>query len=141
MKKQFLAALAALLAGSMSVSVAAQFQEGPPTKPVVAKAQRTPVKTVKVDVPVTQGVRSDTPVFRGEGLFQQHCSVCHLGRFDKSGQVQPVVNLAGVLKDASPDREAAVRMQIQRGSINMPSFQHTFTAREVEALIAYLKTR
>ena len=141
MKRKFLAALAVLSAGSMSVAVAAQFQDGSPTKPVVAKAQRTPVKTVKVEVPITQGVRSDTPVFRGEGLFQQHCSVCHAGRFEKSGQLQPVVNLTGVLKDASPDREAAVRMQIQRGSFNMPSFQHTFTPREVEELIAYLKTR
>src|SRR5882757_6925044 len=121
MKREFLAAVAAIVAGSMGVTVAAEFQEGPPTKPVVAQSQRIPVRTVKVDVPVTQGVRSDTPVFRGEALFQQHCSVCHLGRFDKSGQQQPVVSLAGVLKDASPDREAAVRMQVQRGSFNMPS--------------------
>ena len=138
MKLGFLG-LVVILAGSMGVTIAAQFREGPPTKPVTAKAQRTRVQTVKVEVPITQAARSDTPAFRGEERFLQRCSLCHLGRWNKTGQLQPWVPLAG-LKDASPDREAAVREQIRRGSLNMPSFQNTFTPSELDDLIAYLKT-
>jgi mono/diheme cytochrome c family protein len=142
MKRGILAGLAVIVAGSMGLTAAAQ-REGQgsgPTKPITVKAQRTPVRTVKVEVPVIQAVRSDTPAFRGEGSFQQKCGVCHLGRWRKAGQLQPALSLAGVFKDTSPDREAAVREQIQRGSLNMPGFQNTFTPSEFDDLIAYLKT-
>lgn len=143
MKREILTGLAVMMAGSIGVVPAAQSREGQgsgPTKPITVKAQRTPVKTVKVEVPVTQAVRNDTPVFRGEGSFEQKCGVCHLGRWRKAGQLQPVLSLTGVFKDTSPDREAAVREQIQRGSLNMPGFQNTFTPSEFDDLIAYLKT-
>lgn len=142
MKRGLLLGLAAVFAGSLGVTVAAQGrgQASVPTKPITVKAERTPVKTVKVEVPVEQAVRHDTPVFRGEGWFQQQCGVCHLGRWRKDGQLQPVLGLAGVLKDASPAREAAVREHIQRGSVNMPGFQNAFTPTEFDELIAYLKT-
>jgi len=142
MKRQVvMVALVAAAAGWVDATPAAEFVEGAPVKPVVETAQRATVKTVKVVVPNVQGERSDTPVFRGEALFQQHCSVCHLGRYEKSGQVAPVHSLEGVLTNATKEREAAVRSQIQRGSYNMPSFKHTFTPREFEQLITFLKTR
>ncbi|MBI3050220.1 MAG: cytochrome c [Acidobacteria bacterium] len=123
-------------------------EEGPagprvpiPTQVTTVKASRTPVKTVKTEVPVDRAARSDTPEFRGEGWFQQQCGVCHVGRWRKQGQQQPSApNLAGVLQNASPAREAAVRTFIQTGSMNMPGFRNTFTPTEFEELIAYLKT-
>lgn len=142
MKRGFLSGLAALFAVSWGVMVAAQGrgQVNLPTKPITVKAERTAVKTVKVEVPVEKAARRDTPAFRGEGWYQQKCGLCHLGRFRKSGPLQPYFPLAGVLKDTSPARETAVRQQIQRGSPNMPGFQNAFTPEEFEELIAYLKT-
>ncbi len=154
MNRGFRTGLAVLLAGSMGMAAAAQVQqpqgdeEGPagprvpvPTQVTTVKASRTPVKTVKVEVPVEKAARSDTPAFRGEGWFQQNCGLCHLGRWRKQGQLQSFApGLGGVLKGATPEREAAVRLYIQRGSANMPGFQNTFTSNEFEELIAYLKT-
>ena len=148
MKRAFLAGLVVLWAGSMGATmVMAQEEEGgggrrgaTPKEITSAKVTAERPKTVKMEVPVTQAVRSDTPVFRGEGNFQQSCGVCHLGRWRKAGQLQPVLSLAGVLKDTSKERDTAVREQIRRGSINMPGFQNTFTPAQFEDLIAYLKT-
>jgi mono/diheme cytochrome c family protein len=148
MKRALVAGLAALLAGWMSATIAGQDEEGPsgarvpvPTRVTTVKASRTPIKTVKVEVPVDKAARNDTPAFKGEGWFQQNCGVCHLGRWRKQGQLQsfaPV--LSGVLKDRSPEREAAVREYIRGGSANMPGFQNAFTPAEFDELIAYLKT-
>jgi mono/diheme cytochrome c family protein len=154
MRRGFLAGLAVILIGSMMMLSAAQMpqqqddEEGPagsrvavPTQVTSAKASRTAVKPVKVDVPVTKAARTDAPAFRGEGWFQQKCGLCHLGRWRKAGQLQPSAPpLTGVLKGATAEREAAVRQYIQRGSVNMPGFQNAFTPAEFEELIAYLKT-
>lgn len=147
MKRAFRLGLALLVAGSLGVTTVAAQEEGGgrgraplPQKPTTFKATRSGNKTVKVEVPVTQAVRMDTPAFRGEGYFQQKCGVCHLGRWRKAGQLQPVTSLAGVLKDTSADRDAGVRGQIQKGSLNMPGFQNAFTPAEFEELMTYLKT-
>jgi mono/diheme cytochrome c family protein len=112
-----------------------------PTQVMTVTVEPRQPKTVKVEVPVDRAPHSDTPAFRGEGWFQQNCSVCHVGLWEKQGQGKPPApGLAGVLKDASAAREAAVRGQIQKGSPNMPGFQNTFTDAQLEELITYLKT-
>jgi mono/diheme cytochrome c family protein len=112
-----------------------------PTKVMTVKVEPRQPKTVKVEVPVDRATHSDTPAFRGEGWFQQNCSVCHVGLWEKQGQGKPPAPaLTGVLKDASTAREAAVRAQIQKGSPNMPGFQNTFTNAQLDELITYLKT-
>jgi mono/diheme cytochrome c family protein len=76
---------------------------------------------------------------RGEFLFLQRCSVCHLN-LAKSGPVPGAgPSLKGVLKDASPEREAKVRTQIRIGSARMPGFQYGLTATQLEQLMAYLR--
>ena len=78
---------------------------------------------------------------RGEAWFYQRCSLCHMGRTVKDDVYQPMGPLLnGVLKGASPDREKAIRAQIQRGSPRMPGFEYTFPPAELEELIAYMKT-
>jgi len=124
----------------------AQEEAAPPRVPVpkeitTVKAARTATKTVKTSVAVVRPAHdANAPAFRGEGWFQQECGVCHLGRWRKSGQLQPYVPLTGVLKNANAAREAAVRAFIQTGSQNMPGFRNTFTAAEFDELVAFLKT-
>ena len=141
---------AVIAAGAVLVMPAlahAQEEAAPPRVPVpkeitTAKASRTATKTVKTPVAIMRPAHDPAaPAFRGEGWFQQECGVCHLGRWRKQGQLQAYAPpLTGVLKNANPAREAAVRAFIQTGSQNMPGFRNTFTAAEFDELVAFLKT-
>ena len=77
---------------------------------------------------------------RGEGLFLQRCSLCHLPRKLKFGS-PPVIgpSLAGLFKDATPEQMKVLRGFILKGGPNMPGFQYGLEPREIDDLIAYLK--
>jgi mono/diheme cytochrome c family protein len=78
---------------------------------------------------------------RGEGLFLQRCSLCHLPRKLKFGSpsvIGPI--LSGQFKDASPDQMKVLRGFILKGGPDMPGFQYGLEPKEVDDLIAYLKT-
>jgi len=78
---------------------------------------------------------------RGEGLFLQRCSLCHLPRNLKFGS--PAVigpSLSGQFKDAAPDQLKTLRGFILKGGPDMPGFQYGLDSKEVDDLIAYLKT-
>ena len=97
-------------------------------------------------VPVPVSTQSPTPAGsgaggRGEAWFYQRCSLCHMGRIVKDDRYEPMApRLDGVLKNATPEREKAVRTFIQVGSQRMPGFRYNFTPAEFEELVAYLKT-
>ena len=80
---------------------------------------------------------------RGEGLFLQRCGLCHMPKQLrwKSPVMVPSLgpSLSGLFKDAAPDKEAAVRQQILKGSTNMPGFQYALEPKELDDVIAYLK--
>jgi mono/diheme cytochrome c family protein len=78
---------------------------------------------------------------RGEGLFRQRCSLCHLPRKLKFGS-PPVIgpDLTGLFKEAGPDKLKLLRGSILKGSPNMPGFQYGLEPKDVDDLIAYLKT-
>jgi mono/diheme cytochrome c family protein len=78
---------------------------------------------------------------RGEGLFRQRCSLCHLPRKLKFGS--PAVigpDLSGLFKEAGPDKQKLLRGSILKGGPDMPGFQYGLEPKEVDDLIAYLKT-
>lgn len=77
---------------------------------------------------------------RGEGLFLQRCSLCHLPRKLKFGS-PPVVgpNLSGLFKEADADQQKFLRGFILKGDPKMPGFQYGLESNEVDDLIAYLK--
>jgi mono/diheme cytochrome c family protein len=78
---------------------------------------------------------------RGENLFRQRCSLCHLPRKLKFGS--PAVigpDLTGLFKEAGPDKMKLLRGSILKGSPSMPGFQYGLVPEEVDDLIAYLKT-
>lgn len=76
---------------------------------------------------------------RGKGVFLQRCSLCHLpqlpGRRDPFGPL-----LTGVLKDASQAQLSRVKEKILKGSAAMPGFQYGLDAREVDDLLAFVRT-
>jgi mono/diheme cytochrome c family protein len=78
---------------------------------------------------------------RGQGLFLQRCSLCHLPRKLKFGS-PPVIgpSLSGQFKDAAPNQLKILRGFILKGGPDMPGFQYGLEPKEVDDLIAYLKT-
>lgn len=78
---------------------------------------------------------------RGENLFRQRCSLCHLPRKLKFGS-PPVIgpDLTGVFKEASPDKLKLLTGSILKGGPDMPGFQYGLEPKEIDDLIAYLKT-
>ena len=78
---------------------------------------------------------------RGEGLFLQRCSICHLPRKLKFGS-PPVIgpSLSGQFKSATADQMKVLRGFILKGGPHMPGFQYGLEPNEVEDLIAFLKT-
>ena len=78
---------------------------------------------------------------RGEGLFLQRCSLCHLPRKLKFGS--PAVigpSLAGQFRDATPEQMKVLRGFILKGGPDMPGFQYGLEPKEIDDLIVYLKT-
>ena len=78
---------------------------------------------------------------RGESVFSQRCSLCHLPRKLKFGS-PPVVgpDLTGLFKEASPDKLKLLTGSILKGGPDMPGFQYGLEPKEIDDLIAYLKT-
>jgi len=78
---------------------------------------------------------------RGEGFFLQRCSLCHLPRKLKFGSPPTIgPNLSGLFKMADPAQMELLRGLILKGSPNMPGFQYGLEPKEMDDLIAYLKT-
>jgi mono/diheme cytochrome c family protein len=129
MSKSKTKTLAAVLATSFSLAIyvagvgaRAWAQSKPETTPVAAP-KLTPQES------------------RGEGLFLQRCSLCHLPRKLKFGS-PPVVgpSLSGLFKEADPDQQKFLRGFILKGDPKMPGFQYGLEPQELDDLIAYLKT-
>jgi mono/diheme cytochrome c family protein len=78
---------------------------------------------------------------RGENFFRQRCSLCHLPRKLKFGSPAVVgPDLTGLFKEASPEKMKLLRGSILKGGPGMPGFQYGLEPKEVDDLIAYLKT-
>jgi mono/diheme cytochrome c family protein len=84
----------------------------------------------------------------GRYLFLQRCSLCHLAPYSKvvdwkEPDAYPIPvgpRVAGLLKGASPGTEEAVREFILKGSGDMPGWQYALDPKEIDDLMAYLKT-
>ncbi|MSO19685.1 MAG: cytochrome c [Acidobacteria bacterium] len=80
----------------------------------------------------------------GRGLFLQNCSYCHLPTKENNKStaegttVGPL--LKGLMQGSKPRPEAVVRGFILKGTAKMPGFQYAFQPKEMDQIIAYLKT-
>ena len=89
---------------------------------------------------VTENASPDQAT-RGEGLFLQRCSLCHLARKLKFGSPPTLgPSLKGAFKGATPDTERALRRFILKGGPDMPGFQYSLEPKEMDDLVSYLKT-
>jgi mono/diheme cytochrome c family protein len=128
--KIFLAAIASIL-GLASFCLAGASRLPAQDKPVAAASGSAKPGERKLNEQET----------RGEGFFLQRCSICHLPRNLKFGSpetVGPV--LSGQFKSASPDQLKVLRGYILKGGPGMPGFQYDLEPKEVDDLIAFLKT-
>ena len=77
----------------------------------------------------------------GKKLFLQRCSVCHLPPLNVPQNPDPKP-FGPLLNDfvRGADKENLARNIILKGTARMPGFQHGLKPRQIDALIAYLKT-
>ncbi len=72
----------------------------------------------------------------GARLVRQSCGVCHTRPILNAKQFGPSLSKATFAQgDDQPKK------QIADGSPNMPGFKYLFTAGQIDAIVAYLKTR
>jgi mono/diheme cytochrome c family protein len=129
-----LAMALALFAGSVTfVSAQDEAPGGPPTRELPVKHD--------------PGVKLTEQQVRGAGIFIQHCALCHLDKtFGAGGSKYCCVRslgpkLGGLFKDAGPDQEKALREFITNGGPTyMPAFKYGLTPKEIDDIVAYLKT-
>jgi mono/diheme cytochrome c family protein len=81
---------------------------------------------------------------RGEYLFLQRCALCHVTKYSKdvsAPKLPPVwLNLEGLFKNAESGQEETVREFILNGTVRMPGWKYTLGPKQIDDLIAYLKT-
>ena len=83
---------------------------------------------------------------RGQGLFLQNCSLCHMPtkKNSKSAQEEGSTigpRLNGRFSGPKALSEAVARALIQKGvQGKMPGFQYALSTNEIDAMIAYLKS-
>ena len=103
-------------------------------------AQDKPVAAPAI-VPKTAETKLSDQETRGEGFFLQRCSLCHLPRklkFGSPATAGPV--LTGVFKEVDADQMKILRTHILKGGPGMPGFQFDLEPKEIDDLIAFLKT-
>jgi mono/diheme cytochrome c family protein len=123
--KSLVAAFACILGLTMFYLLGSEFLHG----------QNTPAATPSSPAKLNE---QET---RGENLFRQRCSLCHLPRKLKFGSPAVVgPDLTGLFKEAGPDKMKLLRGTILKGGPDMPGFQYGLEPKEVDDLIAYLKT-
>lgn len=106
-----------------------------------------PTPSHELPVKHDSGIKLTEQQTRGAGIFIQHCALCHLDKtFGSGGSKFCCVKslgpkLGGLFKDAGPDQEKALREFITNGGPTyMPAFKYGLTPKEIDDIVAYLKT-
>ncbi len=72
----------------------------------------------------------------GLRLFNQSCRVCHTKPTLLSGMYGPALSMNTLGGNAE-----AIRAFISNGTARMPGFKYDFTPAQIDAIVAYIKTR
>jgi mono/diheme cytochrome c family protein len=73
---------------------------------------------------------------QGLRLFNQSCRVCHTKPTLLSGMYGPALSM-----DTLGGNAEAIRAFISNGTARMPGFKYDFTPAQIDAIVAYIKTR
>jgi len=118
-------------------------------EPVSAQNEGSSAPPSGQELPIkhASGTKLTEQQIRGAGIFTQHCALCHLDKTFGSGGtkyccIRPLgPRLAGMFKDIDVDQEKAMRDFIMNGGPTyMPGFKYGLTPKEIDDIIAYLKT-
>ena len=101
--------------------------------PVMMTAQRGSDRA-RPGVPTTDQQKS------GEALFYQRCPLCHVYTA-RTAAARSRTELVGFYKQPSVTDEAVRQLIMEGIPGRMPSFKYTFTLKELDDLVAYLKVR
>ena len=71
----------------------------------------------------------------GRRLFVQSCGVCHTSVQRGAPRYGPILS-----RDSLGGQADVMREVISSGTPRMPGFKHHFESREIDAVVAYLKT-
>lgn len=131
-----LVALAALCMGRATL-LSAQDSGSPPAASI---SRRPPIRH-------SSGTKLTEQQERGAGLFIQRCALCHLAKsFGAAGSKYCCVSslgpsLSGMFKNMDPEQEQAMREIILNGGPTyMPGWKYGLEPKEIDDIIAYLKT-
>ena len=104
--------------------------------PINLQPQSTPVSPSEASVVLREQQE------RGRALFLQRCSLCHLPPPEIKPKMRPSSGpiLVGLFQNANPEKEKAAREIILKGTPNMPGFQYGLEPKDIDDLIAFLKT-
>ena len=133
-----LAGLVVMLAFCTGRMVLVSAQEG---------SNSTPPASRQMALHHASGTKLSDQQVRGAGLFIQRCALCHLPKsFGAGGSKYCCVSslgpsLSGIFKDIDSDQEQAMREIILNGGPTyMPGWKYGLTPKEIDDIIAYLKT-
>ena len=134
----FLIGMAALLFFYVGYAAQVSAQEGGGYAPPITK--QAPIRHAS-------GTKLDEQQQRGAGLFIQRCALCHLSKsFGTGGSKYCCVaslgpSLSGMFKNMEPEQEQAMREIILNGGPTyMPGWKYGLTSKDIDDIIAYLKT-
>ena len=142
------AKIAAMLLGTVTLCVAAFAQaSGPDTHGMPAQIDRSadnqktvPVKVAKRDYDKKQLLSAPAlsdEAYRGRAIWQQKCAYCH------DGLGQPTYKTMGPWMDSDTVKqvgEDTLKAITSTGTTRMPGFQYALDARQMNDVIAFLKT-
>ena|ERR1700693_4521709 len=107
----------------------------------------TPPTTKQMPIRHASGTKLNEQQDRGAGLFIQRCALCHLSKsFGAAGSKYCCVSslgpsLSGMFKNIEPEQEQAMREIILNGGPTyMPGWKYGLTPKDIDDIIAYLKT-
>jgi len=110
--------------------------------PLALSAQSTPpAATPAKPQAATPGKPQTDEQLRGSAYFEKTCFLCHNPTGQTTELKIAVTNLAGLFKRPGVTEEY-VRQRIQEGIPGrMPAYKYTYTAAQLDNIIAYLKIR
>src|SRR5258708_246540 len=71
----------------------------------------------------------------GKRMFQQRCSICHAAAVPGSKSYGPALN-----QELVAGHEDVIKNFIMKGTQRMPAFQYGLEPKEIDDIVAYLKT-